>query len=207
MQCNDNKNVCSTDKGGACDDKSCCSGKKILVGGLAGGTVMFVWVMVSWMLLPWHNVTINQFANEAAVASVLAENVTADGIYVLPHMSMEPGYTPAVSKPFAFLSVVAGGVDMNKMGGKMLVEFLSLFFLSAVLTALLGRMGSGCKVMASLKIGAMLAVAAYLPMWNWWHFSTKFALVGMADVMIAMFLAGLVLAKFVFRDGPCRPRG
>lgn len=197
-------NTCSTEKNGeAC--KSQC--KKIMLGGLLGGAVMFVWVMISWMALPWHNVTINEFTDDAAVATVLAENAPQSGIYVLPRMTMDPEQAPVMAKPFAFMSVVSEGVDMSQMGGKMFVEFLSLFFMAAMLTAVLARMGSGCKVMASLKIGAVVAVASYLPMWNWWHFPVKYTLVGMADVMIAMFLAGLVLAKFVFKDGPCRPCG
>ncbi len=53
-------------------------------GALAGGLVLFVWGIVYWMALPWHEGVFGQFQDEDAVASVLTQNAPQPGIYVYP---------------------------------------------------------------------------------------------------------------------------
>jgi hypothetical protein len=46
-------------------------------------------------------------------------------------------------------------------------------------------------VTAALAVG----VIAVLPNWVWWHFSTRWTLVTMTDIVVGWLLAGLVIAK------------
>ena len=45
--------------------------------------------------------------------------------------------------------------------------------------------------------GLTIGFVSHFPYWNWFGFSTAYTLVIIVDSLIAWFLAGLVLAKFV----------
>lgn len=51
---------------------------------LIGGLIVFIWGIVSWMLLPWHMMTTHKFINEEQVAMAIKANAPEDGIYFLP---------------------------------------------------------------------------------------------------------------------------
>ena len=64
--------------------------KKYLWPAVLGGVVIFVWGMISWMVLPWHEMTIKSFADEDAVAEAISANTSERGIYYYPgHPDME----------------------------------------------------------------------------------------------------------------------
>ena len=65
--------------------------RSFLMGGFVGGVVLFVWGAVSWMVLPWHNMTLNTFTDEDKVANVLIANAPVRGIYVYPGEAHVPG--------------------------------------------------------------------------------------------------------------------
>ncbi len=49
-------------KEGCCKMKGCCM--KLLMGGLVGGVVMFVYYLAAWKFLPWHHKDILSLAHE-----------------------------------------------------------------------------------------------------------------------------------------------
>jgi len=157
--------------------------------------VLFAWGFLSWAVLPWHNAVANQFADESAVSEVLKENAPAAGMYYLPFAQEDP-------KPgavFAMANVLPDGFDTG-MGGMMGLGLLGQA-VSAMLVLLLlckasnlDYWGRVCYVaLAGLTIGFV----SHFPYWNWFGFSTAYTLVIIVDSLIAWFLAGLVLAKFV----------
>lgn len=58
--------------------------KKILLAGLLGGVVLFIWGAISWMALPWHNTTMHELPNGATVAKALGGESMTSGIYMYP---------------------------------------------------------------------------------------------------------------------------
>ncbi len=72
--------------------------KSLWKGALFGGLALFVWSTISWMVLPWHNATLNTFTNEDEVARVLKANASGRGIYVYPGEHHTPGLTPEQRK-------------------------------------------------------------------------------------------------------------
>ena len=58
--------------------------KKILIAGIAGGIILFIWSFMAWVLLPLHEPTMHKIPNEEAVIAALQSNVTAKGVYIFP---------------------------------------------------------------------------------------------------------------------------
>ena len=187
--------------------------KKLILGGLLGGIAVFVWGMVSWMVLPWHHTTFEKFDNEAMVQAVLAVNAPKAGIYLLPGTHKDKTIPLAAEKalmkkaheqmekgPFAFVAMRPGGTGpMNILMIRGLIIQIIGAFLLTLLLLIAGIenyfQGVGFAVALALAAG----VVTFLPDWNWWGFSPAYALVGMADLVIGWFLAGLVIAKIVSR--------
>jgi len=59
--------------------------KKLLLGTVLGGLIVFAWGAISWMVLPWHAATLQAFTNEAAVSKVIQANAPQPGVYFLPN--------------------------------------------------------------------------------------------------------------------------
>ncbi|MBI3440923.1 MAG: hypothetical protein HY052_03825 [Proteobacteria bacterium] len=203
------KNQCCAEPGSAdasCEKKKCCG--ILLKGMLVGGLVMFVYLSISWMMMPWHKAGIQSFKNESAVASVMAGNVDKSGIYFLSQQKASKARSAAMvpSRPFAFMSVFTPGLDAGKMNGQMAFSLLLALFNALLLTALLkkGTCCGGCPVMFSLIVGLVVACAGYLPNLIWYHFPLSYTLVGMADDIISFTLAGAVISKFVLNSGACK---
>ena len=169
--------------------------KKCVLAVVLSAMVLFAWGFLSWAVLPWHNAVANQFADESAVSEVLRENAPAAGMYYLPFAQEDP-------KPgavFAMANILPDGFDTG-MGGMMGLGLLGqavsamLVLLLLCKTSNLDYWGRVCYVaLAGLTIGFV----SHFPYWNWFGFSTAYTLVIIVDSLIAWFLAGLVLAKFV----------
>jgi len=58
--------------------------KRILLAGILGGLVLFVWEFVAHMMLPLGEAGIKGLTNETAVIAALKEQVKEDGLYFFP---------------------------------------------------------------------------------------------------------------------------
>ena len=187
---------CSTGAKG--DGKPGCCGK-VLAGALAGGIVTFAWLSLSWMALPWHKESLLSFKDEKAVAAVISENISGDGVYVIPFTNMGKE-EQKTQKPFAFVSARADGIDIKSaMSASMGKDFLLCLVLAGLLSCFLSKKGPGCPMALSMQLGLLAGLSASMPNYIWFHFPLGYALTGLADVVIAFTLAGFVLSKFVFR--------
>lgn len=59
--------------------------KKLVLGAVVGGIIVFAWGAVSWMALPWHEATLQRFSNEAQIAVAVRSGAHRDGVYFLPN--------------------------------------------------------------------------------------------------------------------------
>ena len=58
---------------------------KILVTGILGGIVMFIWTSVAHMALPLGEAAIREIPNESAVLSAMQSNIgDKAGLYIFP---------------------------------------------------------------------------------------------------------------------------
>jgi hypothetical protein len=187
--------------------------KKVILGGVLGGLVMFLWGAFSWMVLPWHDLTIGTFSQESLVAGAVLAQAPRDGVYLLPNARQqnprlsleEKAQALSAAKdrmkvgPFIFMSVARGGIDP---GDPMLfVRSLIIQIVGATLITMLLVQTRGlrfwCRVGFVETAGITIAIFATLPLWNWWQFPLPYTLVNFADLVIAAIFAGLVIAWVV----------
>lgn len=172
--------------------------KKLLWGALAGGAILFLWGALSWMALPWHNMTMQKFPNETAVAEFLIHQTPQDGVYRLPW-----NFHKALGGPLVLASVA-------HQGGRPMVQASVFSFLIQALAAgfvtFLVLEGGIQKYWDRVGCVTVFAIAAgivgYLPQWNWWGYSAGHVLVEMLDLVAGWFLAGLAIAKITAPAAP-----
>lgn len=169
----------------------------ILKGGIAGGVVLFIYMAVSWMAIPWHDASVREFKNAKEVAAELTENAKEPGIYIWPHGASAD--TSSGKKPFIFLSI--DYYTGEPMGALNFIIGLGIQIVSAMLVCALMAIGSVTSyfkiVSFATLYGLTSGIATKLPMWNWMRWPIDFVAVDIADLIIGWFLAGLVIAYFV----------
>lgn len=169
-----------------------------LKGALAGGAVLFVWGVIYWMAIPWHQAVFLQFQDEDAVASVLTQNAPEAGVYIYPGGYDEEAAVKMARGPFAFVVLHHGGITsrvrplLTQLGIQILGAFLiSLLLARAGVAGYWGRVGF--VIVLLLTAG----ILCHLPNWTWWHLSTEYILTAFVDLLAGGFLAALVLARVV----------
>lgn len=168
---------------------------KTLIAAVLAGIVLFFWGFLSWAVIPWHDAVIHKLSDEAAVSQVLQDNADKRGIYYFPHA--EEDNKPGI--PMAFISFQPEGPSggMGAMMGKAIIGQI----LSALLIALLLLRTEGLTYWQRVGFvtlsGLAVGFISHFPYWNWFGFSTGYVAINIADFVIAYFLAGLVLARFI----------
>lgn len=174
--------------------------KTLVKGSLAGGMALFLWGMVSWMCLPWHDAVIGQLAREDLFTAVLEEAVPSSGVYLYPNeggkkMTAEEekaAWEKMAKGPMVFLSVRKEG--MAGMGAPMARALILQALLALLLTGLLLHAPAlGLQGRVLFGAGAMLlgGAAAHGASWNWFGFPGAYTLVMLADMAVGGALAGL----------------
>ncbi len=183
--------------------------KSLVKGGILGGITLFLWGAVSWVVLPWHNMTLNKFTNEDTVAAVITANVKEPGVYFLPNAYHGPEATEAEKKaayeaaqkrmtegPVVFASVrLRGAPSMAPYA----LTGVVISIIGATLGTLLLLMtkASGYLRRAGFLslFGFTAGVVCFLPYWNWFEFSAAYTAASIVDLAVGWFLTGLVIAK------------
>ena len=67
---------------------------KILLAGILGGIVMFIWTSIAHMFLPLGETGIREIPNEAAVLDAMKTNIGENrGLYIFPGLGLGPNPT------------------------------------------------------------------------------------------------------------------
>jgi len=187
---------------------------KVIFGGLVGGIVVFIWSFVSWDIFPWHQMTMNKFHNEEFVGWVIKENMTKDGVYVIPGFERSQFHVipkelgkefekekHALQKgPYVYAQIRAKGVDMSNKK-HFVIFFLTQIVGAGIISYLLlqaKELRYFQRVLFVTLIGLVIGILTYIPNWNWFGAPFKyFTLVMMAETLIAWFLGGIFIAAIV----------
>jgi hypothetical protein len=184
---------------------------RVLVAGLLGGLVFFIWGAISHMLLPIGEMGMKVAGNEDAVIAAAREGLRDEGVYIVPGMNPEKLRDPAAvqaygekakANPYAFVVYQPQGKDFTNMGGNLVREWLTNT-LSALLVAWvlsLGAFGFNRRVLIAGVLGLFAWSAVNLPYWNWYRFPLDFTIGSLLEQVIGWVLAGSVMAWWFRRS-------
>lgn len=184
---------------------------RIGLNGLLGGIVMFVWGAVSWMALPWHESSLKNMPNDAAVIRAMQESKAESGVYHYPgfpvcdakgevtEAEQEAWVEKCRQGPWISLMVYSEQGNEPFAPRQFIVGFL-LNVATAMLAAYLLSLaapalrGYGQRVIFVTLLGLFGALISTLPDWNWYMFPAEFVIPTVLDHIMGSLLAGLVLA-------------
>jgi hypothetical protein len=185
--------------------------KKVLLGGIVAGFVVFFWGFVSHTLLPLGEVGIAALPNEAVVVPVMRQSIQAPGFYMFPGMGKPHGEaTEEEQKQWAekyrqgptgvLIYHPEGGVAMSpkqlgiELMSNILAGLLAAFFLSQAAGSLGGY---GARMMFVGMFGLFSSFDILISYWNWYGFPGNFIMAGATDSVLGWTLAGAVLAAMI----------
>ena len=189
---------------------------RVLIAGVIGGIVMFLWGAVAHMALPLGEIGIRQPANENVVLSTLHEGLGAEpGVYMLPSLAPDKMSDPAAVKtyadkakasPYAWVVYLPQGEDLTQMGRQLQRQWASDTLAALALAFLMGWAGLGFR--RRLAIAGVAALFAWLsvlaPYWNWYRFPLDLSLSALVEQVVGWLLAGAAMGWWIGRREPRR---
>ncbi|NCI47144.1 hypothetical protein [Sediminibacterium soli] len=180
--------------------------KKIIVGALVGGLLIFIWQFLSWTVLDLHRPAMEHTTKQDTLLSVLSSNLTEGG-YLLPNLpkgaSMEEHEklgTAMSGKPWAMIQYHASFQNMSDMYMNMTRSLLSSMVMIALLCWILARWEKknfGSILLASLFTGLIVFINAPYSQHIWYHsFDIRAHLI---DAIAAWGLTGIWLGWWMKR--------
>ena len=135
--------------------------KKIIIGGLVGGIILFIWQFLSWSILNIHGSNMQYTPQQESILEALEASGIKEGSYFLPNVAPDvPGdqrqaeMQKNVGKPWALVSY-RESMDAS-MGSNMFRGFIMNVVLMSLLAWLLLQFKDltlGRAVLASLAVG------------------------------------------------------
>lgn len=195
--------------------------KKIVLGGIIGGVLMFIWSAVSHMVLPIGEMGIKAIPNEATVLAAMS-HIKEPGFYIFPGEDMMQSKSltkeqQQAAKDAWTKKYEAGprGVMVYHPTGETPMSARQLIseFLSNVLGAMIAAF---VLAMATLRVrsfagrvglvtllGALSWILIEFSYLNWYGFPTAYVTGQLIDQVVGMAFAGIGIA-FVFRKTDVR---
>ena len=185
---------------------------RVLVAGLIGGIVMFLWGVAAHMALGLGEVGLRLPANENVALSGLQEGLGGKaGVYMLPSLDPKQMNDPsvvqaysikAVRSPYAWVVYQPQGTDMMQMGPQIGRQWASDTLGALALAFVMGLAVVGFR--RRLAIAAAATIFAWLstmlPYWNWYRFPLDFTLAALVEQLIGWLLAGAAMAWWLGRS-------
>jgi len=184
--------------------------KKVIIGALFGGVVLFIWQFAVHMVLGVYDDAFVKLKDPAAVEAVLEENLTGSGMIVIPHP--EPGDTDAEAKAMEKLTTsfsLHGAVNLagrHGFGAMLGVQFAVNVLASALLMFVLlaanpPTLGSRLALVLCFAVFAVLT--ELIPSWNWWGTSLTYIGRQIGEQIVGWALVGLVFSKVMDKCADC----
>ena len=187
---------------------------RILVAGLAGGIVLFIWGAVSHMVLGVGEMGFKTIPNEVSVVSNLKANLSEPGMYIVPGMDMTR--TPTAEEQAAWTAKYQEGPNAlviyqptgvapfspQQLGIELLSNILAAIVVALMLSWLVPSFSKRVALATLFGLGAWLSID--VSYWDWYRFPSEFITGELIEQVVGWFIAGLVMA-FIVRPRPAAP--
>ena len=185
---------------------------RVLVAGLIGGIVMFIWGVAAHMALGLGQVGFKLPADENVVLSSLHQGLGEHaGVYVLPALDPKIRKDPAqviayaqkaIRSPYAWVVYQPQGTDMTRMGPQIGRQWASDTLGALGLAFMMGLAGPGFRrriVVAAVAV-SFAWLSTLVPYWNWYRFPTSLIQAALVEQLIGWLIAGAAMAWWLGRD-------
>src|SRR5207245_10522212 len=191
---------------------------KILVAGILGGIVMFIWTSISHIALHLGEAGIREIPNEAAVLSEMQSNIGEQtGLYIFPGPGVGKNATrqekneamkhvgeKMAAHPSGLLMYHAPGRPFTlgkwlgtEFGTELLEAILVVFLLAQTrIVSFAGRVG------LVLVAGILAAITTIVSYWHCYGFTCVYTASYMLIQIVGFFLVGIVAALLLPKRAP-----
>jgi len=183
--------------------------KKILLSGILGGLVAFIWSAIAHMnpVTGQMGLSMMNAKEEDTVMAALKSGLSQPGLYFFPvcDMSKMTKEQKAVwiakckAGPVGFLLYDPNGSDPMDMTQQLVVEFLATvlcgLIAASILSATVGSLRCRATMVAMMGLFTWLALS--ISQWTWYHFPFSFIALDAIDQVIGWLLAGFLMAKMI----------
>ena len=180
--------------------------KKLFIGALVGGIIVFAWQALSWSVLNLHDAEYKQAPNQDAIKEFLSKNLPGEGQYMIPRANENASAKEmeelqkkmlAEKSPWAIVNYhEAYDVDMmmNILRG-LIVSIIAVIFVCWVLIK------QNSTFLITLISTILIGVAGFLfiPYSNHIWYQTPGATTHLLDAIVAWGLCGLWLGWWLNR--------
>ncbi|HTR64694.1 MAG TPA: hypothetical protein VMH85_02895 [Terriglobales bacterium] len=176
--------------------------KRILIAGIVGGIVLFLWGGLSHMVVGLGEVGVQNLPQAQPVVDALRNTTPQPGFYFFPHVDrasqkMDPG---AAGGPWGIVIYHPSGAS-QMMTGQLVNEcILNIVqaLLAAFLLSLAPRLrGYAWRVGFVFVLGILAAISTNVEYWNWYGFPANYTGAIMLDRLIGFLVVGLIAAALV----------
>jgi len=188
---------------------------RILLAGILGGIVMFIWTSIAHMALPLGEAGINEIPNESAVLGAMQSSIgDKTGLYIFPGLGVGKNATreeksAAMKQMQQRIAANPSGILMYHPPGRPFAfgKSLAVEFSTEVLQAILviwllaqTRIGSFAGRVGFVLIAGILAsITTNVSYWNWYGFpgvyTASYILIEIVGFVLVGVAAALVLRK------------
>jgi len=181
---------------------------RILIAGLLGAIVMFVWTSLAHRVLPLGRTGFSQLQGESVVLGAMkaATNDKA-GLYFFPWVDpkdpqmMQKSAAAIKANPSGLLLYHPAGQGVVDMAGPLIKEFakelvqalIAAFIVSMIAAAFFSRVLVVTLIGVS---GTLMTNASY---WIWYKFPTDYTVAAFITDIVGAFVAGLAIAWWLGR--------
>jgi hypothetical protein len=180
---------------------------RILLAGVLGGIVVFIWGAITHVVLPLGEMGIQNLPNEEAIVEELKAGIPEPGLYFFPGMDTSRELT--VEEQQAWEAKYTAGptgilvyhpAGTQPLSPKLLLTELVADIAAALLAAFILAQTVGSFALRVLLVGLMGIVAWFsisVSYWNWYGFPTAFIMAEGIDQFVGWLLAGSPMAAVV----------
>ena len=174
--------------------------KRVIVSGILGGIALFVWGVLSHMVLPGGYVGIQALPNEQAVLSVVQTSIHEPGLYVFPgSAAMNEIQKKAASGPIHGMLVFhsgVGGLTAGRLVNGFILNLVQGWLAALLLSwawAAVARSYTSRVAFVTL-VGIFGLLTMNIEYWNWMGFPADYTLAHIVNRSIGFLVVGLVVA-------------
>jgi hypothetical protein len=181
--------------------------RKVLIAGVLGGIVGFVWGAVSHTVLPLGEAGVDTIPDEELVLAAMQVRLSSGGFYIFPgeghdaspkspeHAAWEERYRKGPRGVLVYQPQGSAGMSPLQLLYELLSNIAGSLVAAWLLLRVTGSYGGRVLAMTSLGVFAWLATSASY--WIWYGFPADFSLAQLLDGVVQWFLVGLLAAKIV----------